>query len=179
MPQAQGLVAPPKPANLLFENADVKWTNFMGREGDFNSKGDRNFCVFFDDQMAERLEREGWNVKRTKIKEEGDVPKPYLQIKVEYNKGRPPGVHLIKNQGTKRIELTADTVGVLDALDVKNWDLVISPSPWGPINGNVGIAAYLKQAFVTIDENPIELKYMDLESDQDPTIPNSTANEDD
>lgn len=175
----QGTVAPPRPPNLMLEGAEVKWTNFMGRATDYNSEGDRNFCVFFDEEMAGRLEREGWNVKRTNPREEGDEPRPYLQIKVEYNKGRPPGVHLIKNQGTKRVELTPDTVGILDAIDTSNWDLVISPSPWGPINGNVGIAAYLKQAFVTVDENAIELKYMDLEADQDPTTSSSIANEED
>lgn len=171
MPQTQT-----KPDQLMVENAEVMWRNFQGREGDYNSAGDRNFCVFFEDDEADRLKRAGWNIKETKVKEEGDVPRKYLQVAVQYDKGRPPRVVLITNGGTKRVDLAADSVGILDSMDIKNWDLVITPYPW-TVRDDSGIKAYLKMAFVTLDENQIEMKYAHLEDDRDPTVSSATANE--
>lgn len=163
--------------NLIIEDAEVIFRNFAGAEKQFNSAGDRNFCVILDPFLAEQLKRAGWNVKELKAREEGDEPRQYLQVAVNYSKGRPPRVVLLSNGGKKRVDLGADEVELLDYADVKTWDLVLHPYAWD-VNGNSGIKAYLKNAFVTINENALELKYADMEDEgQTPTM-SSTASED-
>jgi len=80
--------------NLIFEDAKIMFRNFAGRESTFNASGERNFCLFLDPEKAEAMEKEGWNVKRLRPREEDDVPQAYVQVSVSY-KNRPPKIMVI------------------------------------------------------------------------------------
>ena len=162
--------------NLIIEDAEVIFRNFAGAEKTFNSAGDRNFCVILEPKLADKLKKDGWNVKELKAREEGDEPRQYLQVAVNYSKGRPPRVLLISNNGKNRVDLGSDEVEMLDYADVKIWDLVLNPYPWD-VNGNTGIKAYLKNAFVTINENALELKYADMDEENQVPPMSSTASD--
>jgi hypothetical protein len=58
--------------------------------------------------------------------------------------------------------MTEDTVEMLDFVDVANVDLILNPYEW-VVNGKTGVKAYLKKMFITIREDPLELKYAALE----------------
>lgn len=161
--------------NLMIENARIMFRNFAGREQQFNSAGDRNFVVFLEPDKAETLREQGFNIKQLRPREEDDVPQSYMSVSVNYGKGRPPRVVLLTKRGQQRTDLGADEVEMLDYADIKNIDIVINPYAW-EVNGKKGIKAYLKTAFVTINEDELELKYADMEDDQTPTQ-SSTANE--
>lgn len=161
--------------NRIFEDARVVFRNFAGREQQFNSAGDRNFCILLDPKKAEDMRSEGWNVKQLKSREEGEPPTDYIQVAVNYGKGRPPQVTILTSTG--RTDLGADEVAMLDYADVKNWDLSLNPYEW-EVNGNKGIKAYLAKAFVTLNEDELDLKYA-LPPDENPTnLSSSTASED-
>lgn len=163
--------------NLMIEDADVLFRNFAGREMQFNSEGDRNFCVILEPKMAEQMKADGWNVKELRALEEGDAPKQYIQVSVNYGKGRPPQVVIITRRG--RIDLGADEVAMLDFADVKNWDIILNPYSW-EVNGKKGVKAYLKKAFVTLNEDDLDLKYSDVPDAQTPTmVPSSIASDGD
>jgi hypothetical protein len=144
--------------NVEIEGADIFFRNFAGKKGMYNDEGERSFCVSLDEQNAEAMARDGWNVKWSKVREEGDVPRPYMQVKVSY-KIKPPKVIMITSKG--RTSLGEDMIEVLDWVDLGNVDLIIQPSRWN-VNGNTGLKAYLDAIYVTILENRFDRKYADV-----------------
>lgn len=132
--------------------------NFRGLPGQYNREGDRNFCVMLDEDRAKKLEDAGWNVKRLKAREEGDEPRPYIQVSVSF-KGRPPRVVMITSRG--HTDLAEESVGLLDHAEIKNVDLIVRPYDW-EVNGRGGKKAYLKSIFVTIEEDYLEQKYAEV-----------------
>ena len=148
----------PADNTLLMEDARVIFRNFAGKEGKYNREGDRNFCVLLDADLAEVLERDGWNVKALRAREEGDPDQPYLQVSVSY-KGRPPAIVMITSRG--RTNIPEDQVEVLDWVDIRQVDLLINPYHWN-VNGKGGVKAYLRSLYITINEDALELKYRDI-----------------
>lgn len=134
---------------LVIKNARMLFKNFEGRETDKNRLGDRNFCVVIDDpEEAQQLAQEGWNVKTLTARDgydEDDVH--YIQVKLEYKKGRPPEICV----RTRNNELfyDEDTVKNIDYAELANVNLVLSPYHW-EVNGKTGIKAYLKSLSATL-----------------------------
>ena len=54
--------------NLVIRDAKLFFRNFEGREQQFNAKGDRNFGVFIDPEVAEQLKTDGTSRQREKTK---------------------------------------------------------------------------------------------------------------
>ena len=144
---------------LTMENATIIFRNFAGKEGKYNREGDRNFCVLLDEETASQMERDGWNIKYLRAREEGDVPQAYLKVSVSY-KMRPPRLVVITSKG--RNTLTEDMIEVIDWLDINFVDLTINAYNW-EVSGKTGVKAYLSTLYVVINEDPLDLKYQDLE----------------
>lgn len=146
---------------LTIENAQILFRNFAGKEGMYNREGDRNFCVLLENDAAEEMARDGWNIKYLKPREDDEepMPKPYLQVSVGY-KARPPLIAMITSRG--RVDLSEHEVEVLDWVDLKNVDLIIRPYNWA-VSGKTGVKAYLSSIFITIQENYLEQKYAEVE----------------
>jgi hypothetical protein len=147
---------PDEVRTFMVEDAHIINLNFSGKEKMYNDKGRRNFCVILEDDIAEEMAREGWNVKYTKIREEGDIPRPFLPVDIRFDI-RPPRIVLITD--TTRTQLNEDSVEVLDWADIRTVDLIARGSPWGNPDGKSGIKAYLQTMFVTIEEDELERKY--------------------
>lgn len=148
-----------EPKSVLMEGVRIVFRNFKGAEGMYNREGDRNFAVLLDDDVAEDLNKQGWNVKWLKPRDEEDEEQAYLSVSVNF-KGRPPRVVMISSRG--RTDLDEESVEILDWVDIANVDLIINPYSWA-VNGKTGVKAYLKSLFVTIDEDELELKYSDVQ----------------
>lgn len=144
---------------LIMEDARIVFRNFAGKEGKYNREGDRNFCILLDENLAEQMDQDGWNVRALKAREEGDPDQPYLQVSVGF-KGRPPNIVLVTSRG--RTSLSEDECEILDWADIQMVDLSVRPYEW-EVNGKSGIKAYLNSIFVTIHEDALDLKYADLE----------------
>lgn len=142
---------------VMIENAEVVFRNFSGKEGKFNRAGQKTFCVFIDNaDMIEQLLSDGWNMKETKPREEGDTPRAYLPVEVKYE-NKPPNVVMITSSG--RTYLDSQTIEILDWSELKTVDLIVNPYDWTMPSGETGRKAYLKSMFVTIDEDELERKY--------------------
>lgn len=148
--------------NVEIEDARIVFRNFEGREGAYNSAGDRSFSVVLDDATADTLIKDGWNVKRKPPREEGDENFNHIPVKVSF-KGRPPRIVLITmfKGKPRRTNLDEETCELLDHVDFKTVDLIIRPYEW-TVNGKSGIKAYLHAIYATINQDSFEIKYEDV-----------------
>lgn len=126
---------------LQIDDARIIYRNFSGVGGKFNREGDRNFAVVIPDQeAADALIKEGWNVKIKPPREDGDSPFMYLPIKVKFNE-RGPACYLVT--GTRMNRLDEHTVSCLDDVDISSVDMDVRPYDWN-VNGKDGRTAYLQ-----------------------------------
>lgn len=145
----------PERKTFTIEDASIIYRNFEGREDKFNAKGNRNFSVVLEPEIAEQMEKDGWNVKWREAQEEGEDPWAYIQVTVSY-KVRPPQVTMLTS--TSRTLLTEDMLETLDYADIKQVDLICNGYDW-EVNGKTGTKAYLQTMFVIINEDELMLKY--------------------
>lgn len=140
---------------IVIENANIRFRNFSGLEKQFNPAGNRNFVIFLEKDIADRLYEDGWNIKQLAPQDEADEPQPYIQVSVSYGQ-RPPKVVLITSAGKRNIG--EDLVDMLDYAEIDKVDLTLNPYHW-EVNGKSGVKAYLKSIYVTLDEDELDRKY--------------------
>lgn len=133
---------------IQVDNARITYRNFSGEGTKFNREGDRNFALIIDDEdIANALEKEGWNVKIKPPREEGDMPFMYLPVKVKFN-DRGPRVYL--ETGRKRNRLDEESIDCLDNIDIADVSLDIRPYHW-EVQDKQGTTAYLQSMLVVQD----------------------------
>lgn len=144
--------------DLVIEGARLIFRNFSGKADQYNREGDRNFNVVIDnEEFAQRLIKEGWNIKVRLPKEDGEEVMYRLPVKVNFSSDYPPTIWKV-NAGNNLVMITEDIVGRLDRANIRNVDLIISPYFW-EVNGKSGVKAYLKTMYITLEENVLEEKY--------------------
>lgn len=153
--------------NIQLEGAKLIFLNFSGAEQQNNGRimnqaGDRNFGIILPEELAQKLEKDGWKVKR--LNPQADDPEqyrtPWLKVKVKFNKF-PPIINLITSRGRTRLDET--TCGTIDYARIKHVDVIVSPYNYPATNlGPAGVAAYLKAIYVTIEEDNFAAKYADI-----------------
>jgi hypothetical protein len=149
---------------VFFEGAKILYRNFSGAPGQFNEAGDRNFAVILDEETAKAMAADGWNIRHLKPRNEEDAPQPILKVNVKYHgrdgrPTRPPRVVLITSRG--KTMLDESMLAILDWADIENVDMKINPYNY-TAQGRSGISAYLSSIYVTIREDQLELKYIDV-----------------
>lgn len=131
---------------LQIDDARIIFRNFTGEGSKFNRSGDRNFALLIEDEnVADALIREGWNVKIKAPREAGDSPFMYMPVKVKFNEFG-PSVYL--TTGKQMNKLDEESVDILDKIDILSVDLDIRPYDW-EMNGDTGRSAYLQSIHVT------------------------------
>lgn len=130
---------------LQIDDARIVWRNFAGVGSKFNREGDRNFGLVIPDQeMANELIREGWNIKVKPPRDPDETPLLVLPVKVKFN-DRGPNVYL--NAGSRDLKLDEESVAMLDNINIAKIDLDIRPYDW-EVNGKSGRTAYLQAMHV-------------------------------
>lgn len=125
---------------LQMDDVRIVYRNFSGVGSKFNREGDRNFSVVIDDQdIANQLIAEGWNIKVRPPRDEDEIPFMHLPVKIKFN-DRGPIVYL--QSGDNLVRLEEDMVSCLDNVDIIGVDLDVRPYDW-EVNGKTGRTAYL------------------------------------
>lgn len=140
-----------------FEDHPIVYSNFEGRATDFNPAGTRTFCLVLTPEEAADMASRRWNIKRKEPSEhEGAEGFDFLQVKCGFQGYKPPVIVMITSKG--HTILSEDMVAILDSVDIKQFDCVLRPYDHNSGMGT-GRAAYLKTAYITIDEDPLMMKY--------------------
>ena len=171
-------------------NAEIIFRNFSGRETDYNRAGDRNFSVVIPSvEEAIRLYNAGWNVQirpkeqatRVEMKtacktfderiewlsSRGELDDALFHLKVSVSYKYPekqPKIYLVRGDDHKMVRMTESNISTLDKAEIVNIDLTINPSYWSKA-GRSGYMAFLKTAYVTIQESEVSMKYRDYYED--------------
>lgn len=141
---------------LQIDDARITFRNFSGIGTEYNREGDRNFSLVIPDmEMAEILEKEGWNIKIKPPRTEDEEPFITLPVKVSFNE-MGPNIFLIS--GGKAIKLDEHTVHRLDRISIANVSLDIRPYDW-TVNGKNGRKAYLSSMEVEQNIDRFSMKY--------------------
>ena len=150
---------------LQIDDARIIYRNFAGAASKFNREGDRNFSsVIPDQEMADALVNEGWNVKIKAPREDGDVPFMTLPVKVKFN-DRGPNVYL--QTGNRMNRLDEDSIACLDQIDIVSVDLDVRPYDWvlyeGTKDEKRGRSAYLQSIKVVQDVDRFASRFAEEE----------------
>ena len=151
--------------DLIIENGQIIFRNFSGKESKYNREGCRNFCVIIEDpDMAQRLIDDGWNVRSLPPRDENEDLKYYLQVAVNFM-NIPPKVMMVTRKS--KIAMDEESIDSLDFAEIKNADIIIRPYHWA-VNEKTGIKAYLKNLYITIEEDVFAKKYENVEEMDEP-----------
>lgn len=118
------------------------WRNFGGKKTEANKSGERRFTIFLPRDLYEELYEEGWYVKH-KPENEGKNSEFIFEVSVRFDVFPPSYMELQTADGAK-VQLTEETLGMLDTTDIDYCEVIINPYNWS-VNDKKGVKAYLDQ----------------------------------
>lgn len=151
--------------SITLQDVRIIWRNFSGGPERFNpAGGKRNFTIVLDDETAERLIRDGWNVKQMNPRDGDEEPPPYfLKVSISFprpdSKAKPPTMILITSGGRKAYD--EESIEIFDIVEIETADVKIRPWDWN-INGNSGRAAYMNAIYIKAYEDELARKWSDI-----------------
>ena len=150
---------------ILMDDVNIKFTNFSGIKKMYNDEGDRNFVVVVDDpEIADELMARGVNMKIKTPDVPGEKPEMQFKVVVSYRYFAP--VAYLKT-GRKLTELTEDTIGTLDSVEMERVDMDIRLSKEWTAGGRTGRTAYLDKIVVVQEVDRFLSRYAEEEYPED------------
>lgn len=144
--------------DLVLEDVRLIYRNFEGRKGKYNKEGVRSVGVVIPQDKADELVEEGWAVKCRPPREEGDPPLCFLSVAIRFDI-MPPRIYLVTSRN--KTSLDEETCHLVDEADIESADIIVRPYNWD-VDGDTGTKAYLKNAWINIEETALDQKYADI-----------------
>lgn len=145
---------------LQIDDARIVYRNFRGEASKYNREGDRNFALVIpNEEIADALTQEGWNVKVKPPRDEDDQPFMFLPVKIKFN-DRGPSVYLVT--GDRHNKLDEESIGLLDDIDIASASMDVRPYDW-EVNGKTGRAAYLQSLEVIQEIDRFAARFVENE----------------
>ena len=145
---------------LQIDDARIVYRNFRGEASKYNREGDRNFALVIpNEEIADALTKEGWNVKIKPPRDEDDQPFMFLPVKIKFN-DRGPSVYLVT--GDRHNKLDEESIGLLDDIDIASASMDVRPYDW-EVNGKTGRAAYLQSLEVIQEIDRFAARFVENE----------------
>lgn len=139
---------------VRIDNAKVMFRNFAGAVGNYNPLGNRNFCVFLSDDIARKMEKDGWNIRWLNSRED-EPPQAMVSVKLAFG-NYPPSIFIVSDG--KVSKLSEANVNLLDFAELEHVDLILRGYTWD-VQGKSGIKAYLKEGYFVLVVDELAKKY--------------------
>lgn len=144
---------------------DIFYFNIIGRPAPWESddKSKRTIGIFLDEKTADKMKEEGWYVRMTKPKKEGDEPRPYVEVIVNFDSPySKPKVFLVEGEVQTRItgDTAADLQDVFADGSMIKMDVKISPYTDYKFFDQYGAVAYADILGFHAEVDPIAQEYM-------------------
>lgn len=158
--------------NLVIEDATIISRNFEGRaEPPYTPAGKRQFTLRLNQETAEALAQDGWNVKiRQPDPDEPAVG--YLNVAVSFASKTPPKIIQVTKRNGKDVftPMNEATCKLIDSAEIEDVNVEIRPYNWEMPSGQKGTKAYLKTLYFRLIEDVFASKY-DIDDFGDSDLP--------
>ena len=168
-----------KPPVLVFNDAQLIFRNFSGRQGEqsarFHIVSKPGFNVMLDPDTAKALVEKGFNVRY--LGKDTEDEQAHINIKINMNANRPPVITVHSGHGETLVnhDNYDQWAPALDWCTIDKADITANPYHWrmnqGKGNESGGWTLYLTKMDVYVPEDPIETKFAG-----DPDVPDSGQN---
>lgn len=149
-------MAKAEPKKVILQDVELIYTNFSGHAKQFNEEGRRNFNIILNEEQAETLARDGWNVRCRPPRDENEKEICTLKINLSFKGKFPPQVIMVTS--TNKIPMTEDTVFMLDTARIVKADVIFNSYSYSEHDPSK-ISAYVETLYVIIEENELDRKY--------------------
>lgn len=123
--------------------------------------------IIYDDleivTIADALKAVGWSLKERPSNFDEESLFITMGVKVKFN-DRGPNVFL--ETGRKHVQLSEDTIGMIDDIDILSIDMDIRPYTW-EVGGKTGRSAYLQTMHVIQEVDRITARFASEESPEE------------
>ena len=158
---------PSRENNIVIENAQIlgrSYRNFSGAPKRWTPKGQKAPCTFgmaLTPELVEVFEDKGVTVNYTKPYDDAPEdwePLPFINVTARFDNW-PPLISMITSRG--QTHLDEDSVSLLDYAEIISADVTVNISHW-EARGETGAKVYLNRLYVTIEEDPLDIKYANV-----------------
>lgn len=143
---------------ITLEDAIITFRNFRGEEQRWNPPGVRTFGVIIPKDMVPAMKTDGWNLKESTPREEGDDTYFYIPVTASWAH-RPPKIIMISQTSGKRTHVNESLAETLDYAEIVNVDMIVNGNPWPSDTRDGGLKAWLDTMYVTVVPNALDAKY--------------------
>ena len=151
-------------------NRDIIYRNFSGRTSQFNKNGNLKFTIVIDPNVADRLEKNGWNIKRRPSKNDENEEFCTLEVRVRFDLSfAKPRIKQFTRSGC--VDISEDNVGNFDNAEFETADVVLRQYLWSTPAGDSGVSAQLSEMYVRLQEGVLESKWADIGPGEDDGLP--------